>query len=76
MSQLPAEAQKPLVDLLQALQATDNTVRSKAEEQLNNEWFIDHADWLLVGLAEQIQSAQETQVWLSVTRDNDYALNM
>ena len=66
MSQLPAEVQKPLVDLLQALQATDNTTRSKAEEQLSNEWFVEHADWLLVGLAEQIQSAQETQVGLSM----------
>ncbi|RMD40209.1 hypothetical protein DV735_g4926, partial [Chaetothyriales sp. CBS 134920] len=61
MSLLSAEAQAALTQLLQALQSTDNLVRSQAEDNLNNVWFAERADWLLVGLAEQIQSAPETQ---------------
>ncbi|RMZ75758.1 hypothetical protein DV737_g5144, partial [Chaetothyriales sp. CBS 132003] len=55
------EAQAALQQLLQALQSTDNIVRSQAEDNLNNVWFAERVDWLLVGLAEQIQSAPETQ---------------
>ena len=62
MSQLPADAQGALQQLLQALQATDNTVRSQAEDQLNNDWLNAHPDWLLFGLAEQAQASTDAQV--------------
>ena len=62
MSVLPAEVQGALQQLLQALSSTDNSVRSQAEEQLNNDWTANRADVLLMGLAEQIQGAQDTQV--------------
>ncbi len=62
MSLLPAEVQGALQQLLQALSSTDNTIRSQAEEQLNSDWTANRADVLLMGLAEQIQNAQDTQV--------------
>ena len=62
MSLLPAEVQGALQQLLQALSSTDNTIRSQAEDQLNNDWTANRADVLLMGLAEQIQNAQDTQV--------------
>ena len=71
-SQLPAEAQGALSQLLQTLQSTDNTIRSQAEEQLNNDWFSARADWLLMGLAEQIHGALETQVSCSVYLAGSY----
>jgi importin-5 len=62
MSLLPAEAQGVLAQLLQALQSTDNNIRNQAEDQLSNEWVANRPDMLLMGLAEQIQSAQDSQV--------------
>ena len=62
MSLLPAEVQGALQLLLQALSSTDNAIRSQAEDQLNNDWTANRADVFLVGLAEQIQAAQDTQV--------------
>lgn len=64
MSLLPADVQGALVQLLQALQSTDNTTRSQAEESLNNDWYQNRPDVLLMGLAEQIQSGHDTQVRL------------
>ena len=68
MSLLPAEVQGALQQLLQALSSTDNTVRSQAEDQLNNDWTANRADVLLMGLAEQIQNAQDTQVTQHLVR--------
>ena len=62
MSVLPAEVHGALQQLLQALSSTDNVIRSQAEDQLNNDWTANRSDMLLMGLAEQIQSASETQV--------------
>ena len=62
MSLLPAEVQGALQQLLHALSSTDNTIRSQAEDQLNNDWTANRADVLLMGLAEQIQAAPDTQV--------------
>ncbi|PPJ57756.1 hypothetical protein CBER1_00214 [Cercospora berteroae] len=59
MSVLPAEVHSALAQLLQGLQSTDNTARSAAEEQLNNEWVQQRPDLLLMGLAEQMQGAND-----------------
>lgn len=62
MSVLPAEVQGALTQLLQALTTSDNTIRSQAEEQLNNDWTPNRPDMLLMGLVEQIQAAPEPAV--------------
>ncbi|KAL2013974.1 hypothetical protein VTN00DRAFT_1499 [Thermoascus crustaceus] len=59
MSLLPPEVHSALSQLLRALTTPDNTIRSQAEEQLNNEWVQGRPDVLLMGLAEQIQGAEE-----------------
>ncbi|MCJ1372906.1 hypothetical protein MMC20_004132 [Loxospora ochrophaea] len=59
MSVLPPDIHAALVQLLQALQAPDNTVRSNAEEQLNTEWVAKRPDILLMGLVEQMQNLNE-----------------
>lgn len=62
MSLLPPEVHTALSQLLRALSTPDNTVRSQAEEQLNNEWVQNKPDVLLMGLAEQIGGAEDTLV--------------
>ncbi|PLB36379.1 nuclear import receptor PSE1 [Aspergillus candidus] len=58
MSLLPAEVHSALSQLLHGLMTSDNTVRSQAEEQLNNDWIQNRPDVLLMGLVEQIQGAE------------------
>ncbi|EXJ75736.1 uncharacterized protein A1O5_00243 [Cladophialophora psammophila CBS 110553] len=60
MSVLPAEVQGALTQLLQALSSPDNTLRSQAEEQLNNDWTPNRPEVLLMGLAEQLQAAPDS----------------
>ncbi|KAL4781897.1 armadillo-type protein [Aspergillus varians] len=60
MSLLPPEVHSALTQLLGALSTADNTVRSQAEEQLNNDWIQNRPDVLLMGLAEQLEAARET----------------
>ena len=62
MSVLPAEVQGALSQLLQALSSPDNTLRTQAEEQLNNDWTPNRPDMLLMGLVEQLQAAEEPSV--------------
>jgi hypothetical protein len=62
MSLLPAEVHTALSQLLRALSTPDNTVRSQAEDQLNNDWVQNRPDVLLMGLAEQLGGAEETLV--------------
>jgi hypothetical protein len=62
MSLLPQEVHTALSQLLRALSTPDNTVRSQAEEQLNNDWVQTRPDILLMGLAEQIAGAEDTLV--------------
>jgi len=62
MSVLPAEIHSALVNLLQGLQATDNSARSQSEEQLNTEWVQARPDVLLMGLVEQLHGSQDTAV--------------
>jgi hypothetical protein len=68
MSLLPAEVHTALSQLLRALSTPDNTVRSQAEDQLNNDWVQNRPDVLLMGLAEQLGGAEETLVsWTTLT---------
>ncbi|KAH7327822.1 armadillo-type protein [Stachybotrys elegans] len=57
MSVLPDDVHAELTQLLQALQSADNTIRSQAEEHLQNNWTTTRPEVLLMGLAEQIQGA-------------------
>lgn len=72
MSLLPAEVHAALAQLLEALGSPDNNVRSRAEEQLNNDWVPNRPDVLLMGLAEQVQGAQEPSVRSYDTQDFMY----
>lgn len=62
MSLLPPEVHSALSQLLGALTAADNALRSQAEEQLNNDWAQNRPDVLLMGLVEQIQGGGDTIV--------------
>ncbi|KAF4453727.1 putative beta karyopherin [Fusarium austroafricanum] len=57
MSLLPPDVHSELSQLLQALQSPDNSIRSQAEEHLQNNWTATRPEVLLMGLAEQIQAA-------------------
>ncbi|EEQ87875.1 importin beta-3 subunit [Blastomyces dermatitidis ER-3] len=59
MSLLPQEVHVALSQLLLALASADNIVRTQAEEQLNNEWVQGRPDVLLIGLAEQLNGAED-----------------
>ncbi|KAK2743567.1 hypothetical protein FQN55_007165 [Onygenales sp. PD_40] len=59
MSLLPQEVHVALSQLLLALASADNIVRTQAEEKLNNEWVQGRPDVLLIGLAEQLQGAED-----------------
>ena len=61
MSVLSAEFHSGLSQLLKGLQAADNVERTAAEEQLN-QIVADNPNQVLMGLAEQIQLAQDTSV--------------
>ncbi|RJE26313.1 Importin beta-3 subunit [Aspergillus sclerotialis] len=60
MSMLPPDVHTALSQLLGALSSPDNTLRTQAEEQLNSDWIQNRPDVLLMGLAEQIQGAEDT----------------
>lgn len=62
MSLLPPEAHTALTQLLQALQSTDNSARSQAEERLTTEWVNQRPDMLLMGLAEQMHDSPDEGV--------------
>jgi hypothetical protein len=62
MSVLPAEVNAQLVQLLQQLQSADNTVRSQAEDVLQNQWTSQRPEWLLMGLVEQAATSTNTSV--------------
>lgn len=70
MSVLPAEVHGALDQVLQALQNTDNTVRSQAEKTLNDDWINQRPDMLLMGLAEQMQGSQDEGVSRSFMRQD------
>lgn len=60
MSMLPPDIHAELSQLLQALQSPDNTIRSQAEEHLQNSWTATRPEVLLMGLAEQVQGPGDT----------------
>lgn len=59
---LPADVHTELTQMLQALQSSDNSIRSQAEEHLQNNWTATRPEILLMGLAEQIQNAADVSV--------------
>ncbi|KAK8243541.1 armadillo-type protein [Phyllosticta capitalensis] len=59
MSMLPPEVHSALAQLLSGLQSPDNVARTQAEETLNNDWVNAQTEILLMGLAEQIQLAED-----------------
>jgi importin-5 len=72
MSVLQPEVQAALTQLLSALQSSDNTLRSQAEEQLNGDWTTQRPDVLLMGLAEQSQGAEDASVcFFNIERTQD-----
>ena len=62
MSLLPSEVHTALTQLLQALSSADNSTRSHAEQQLNDDWVGARPDVLLMALVEQMQEAGEASV--------------
>ena len=76
MSVLPEEIHAALVQLLEALQSTDNAARTQAEEQLNTEWVNQRPDILLVGLAEQMQGSANEGVSGEGTGESWYKVLM
>lgn len=62
MSILPENVHSELAQLLDALQSSDNSVRSQAEEHLQNNWVLTRPDMLLMGLVEQIQGSNDPMV--------------
>lgn len=69
MSVLPPDVHNELAQLLDALQSSDNGVRSQAEDHLANNWTTTKPEMLLMGLVEQIQGSNDPNV-----RDIDPAL--
>ncbi|KAH8687154.1 armadillo-type protein [Tricladium varicosporioides] len=59
MSMLPENVHSELAQLLDALQSSDNSVRSQAEEHLQNNWVSSRPEMLLMGLVEQIQGSND-----------------
>ena len=62
MSVLPPDVHNELAQLLDALQSSDNSVRSQAEEHLANNWTTSKPELLLMGLVEQIQGSNDPTV--------------
>jgi len=61
-SVLGAEVHTELAQLLDALQSSDNNVRSQAEEHLASNWTATKPEILLMGLVEQIQGSSDAGV--------------
>jgi hypothetical protein len=64
MSVLPPQIHAELAELLQALQSSDNNVRSQAEDHLATNWTSAKPEMLLMGLVEQIYGSNDTTVSL------------
>ena len=62
MSVLSSDIHAELTQLLQGLQSADNSIRSRAEEHLQNNWTATRPEILLMGLAEQVQAGSENKV--------------
>ena len=65
---LGADTYNELTQTLQALQSPDNTIRSRAEDYLQNTWVNTRPEYLLLGLAEHISNSSDVSVCpLSIT---------
>lgn len=62
MSLLPPEVHASLSQLLSNLASSENEIRTRAEEQLNQEWVANQPEILLMGLVEQIHNSQDVGV--------------
>lgn len=62
MSLLAPEIHANLSQLLAALTSSENDTRTRAEEQLNQDWLANQPDVLLMGLVEQLQASQDVGV--------------
>jgi hypothetical protein len=62
MSVLPPDVHAELAQLLDALQSSDNSVRSQAEDHLATNWTTAKPELLLMGLVEQIQGSNDATV--------------
>lgn len=62
MSVLPPGVYDTLGQLLQTLQSTNNTIRSAAEQQLNDDWTYSRPDVTLMGLVEHMQGSSDSSV--------------
>lgn len=62
MSVLAPQDQAELSQLLQALQNSNNEVRSKAEELLQTNWTEPRPEVLLMGLVEQMAASEDATV--------------
>jgi importin-5 len=62
MSLLPPAVHAELNQLLQALQSSDNNIRSQAEDHLANSWTATRPEQLLMGLAEQLAASPDASV--------------
>lgn len=62
MSSIPQETVQRLLQVLTSLVSTDNSVRSVAETQLNNEWITKTPDALLQGLAHLTRNSDVADV--------------
>ena len=65
MSVLPPDVHAALAQLLDALQSSDNSVRTQAEAHLQDSWTVQKPDVLLMGLVEQIQGSNDPTVGAS-----------
>lgn len=59
---LGADTYNELTQTLQALQSPDNTIRSQAEDYLQNTWVNTRPEYLLLGLAEHISNSSDVSV--------------
>jgi hypothetical protein len=62
MSLLSPDEHAELAQLLDALQSSDNSVRSQAEEHLATNWTATRPGRLLMGLVEQIHGSNDATV--------------
>ncbi|KAF1973540.1 importin subunit beta-3 [Bimuria novae-zelandiae CBS 107.79] len=60
MATLSENIHAALTNLLRGLQSPDNVERTAAEQQLNEEWFSQSPETLMMGLSEQIDFAPDS----------------
>lgn len=74
MSLLSPEYAEALAQLVVGLQSTDNIARKAAEDQLNTQWKLHRPDVLLIGLAEQLNTSEDSGVSVPVLEEHARAV--